>query len=225
MKRHSSIVFILCMKLLVALAVQSASATPSHNYLSDDCKKLLTDHKIEKPSYNLFKLVNDQSNYLPVIISRLDKDTVKIEAVSYKDDDNITIYGLKFTLDNKSIVDCRSFYHTPKISLVEKIDYYTMFLIERKDALRISTNYFINCGSGCFLSHVYSVYFLKNDTSPPWVRTEITSAVHEYPSQWFADYLTLEELFKFANTEKGLAGFQWRGKVYETRELRKLYNK
>ena len=74
MKRHSSIVFILCMKLLVALVVQSASATPSHNYLSDDCKKLLTDHKIEKPSYNLFKLVNDQSNYLPVIISRLDKD-------------------------------------------------------------------------------------------------------------------------------------------------------
>ena len=69
------------------------------------------------------------------------------------------------------------------------------------------------------------MYFLKNDTSPPWVRTEITSAVHEYPSQWFADYLTLEELFKFANTEKGLAGFQWRGKVYETRELRKLYNK
>ena len=64
MKRHSSIVFILCIKLLVALAVQSASATPSHNYLSDDCKKLLTDHKIKKPSYNLFKLVNDQSNYL-----------------------------------------------------------------------------------------------------------------------------------------------------------------
>ena len=131
MKRQSSIVFILCIKLLVALAVQSASAKPSHNYLSDDCKKLLTDHKIKKPSYNLFKLVNDQSNYLPVIISRLDKDTVKIEAVSYKDDDNITIYGLKFTLDNKSIVDCRSFYHPPKISLIEKIDYYTMFLIER----------------------------------------------------------------------------------------------
>ena len=64
MKRHSSIVFILCIKLLVALAVETAGATPSHNYLSDDCKKLLTDHKIEKPSYNLFKLVNDQSNYL-----------------------------------------------------------------------------------------------------------------------------------------------------------------
>ena len=160
MKRHSSIVFILCIKLLVALAVQSASATPSISYLSDDCKKLLTDYKIEKPSYNLFKLVKDQSNYLPVIISRLDKDTVKIEAVSHKDDDNITIYGLKFTLDNKSIVDCRSFYHTPKISLVEKIDYYTMFLIERKHAIRISTNYFINCGSGCFY-HTFTLIFFK----------------------------------------------------------------
>ena len=167
MKRHSSIVFILC-KTPRSISVQSASATPSHNYLSDDCKKLLTDHKIEKPSYNLFKLVNDQSNYLPVIISRLNKDTVKIEAVSYKDDDNITIYGLKFTLDNKSIVDCRSFYHTPKISLVEKIDYYTMFLIERKDAIRISTNYFINCGSRMLFITRLLCIFLKNDTSPPW---------------------------------------------------------
>ena len=100
-----------------------------------------------------------------------------------------------------------------------------MFLIERKDAIRISTNYFINCGSGCFLSHVYSAYFLKNDTSPPWVRTEITSAIHEYPSQWFADYLTLKELYQFMKTPDGFESFQWRGKIYNTNELRKLYEK
>ena len=35
MKRNSSIVFIICIKLLVALAVQSASATPTLYYLSE----------------------------------------------------------------------------------------------------------------------------------------------------------------------------------------------
>ena len=39
MKRHSSIVFILCMKLLVALAVQSASATSHKEVYSPVCSK------------------------------------------------------------------------------------------------------------------------------------------------------------------------------------------
>ena len=40
MKRKSSIVFILCMKLLVALAVQSASATPNQEEYNPVCRKI-----------------------------------------------------------------------------------------------------------------------------------------------------------------------------------------
>ena len=54
MERHSSIVFILCIKLLLALAVQSAIAAPTLNYLSDNCKKKLKSFKVETPSYDLF---------------------------------------------------------------------------------------------------------------------------------------------------------------------------
>ena len=53
----------------------------------------------------------------------------------------------------------------------------------------------------------------------------LSSPVFEYPSQWFVDYLTLKELYQFMKTPDGFESFQWRGKIYNTNELRKIYEK
>ena len=224
MKRHSSIVFILCMKLLVALAVQSASATPTSNYLSNNCKKKLKSFKVENPSYNLFKPA-EKDLYLPVILKRKGTKDVQIEPVSFKQANLHRIHGLKFNWNNQSIIDCRSFYHSPMISLVEEYEYIDSATTEPNNAVKISTLYFVNCGVPCHLSEVNSTIIAENNYYIPYVIDEISSPVFEYPSQWFADYLTLKELYQFMKTPDGFESFQWRGKTYNTNELRKLYEK
>ena len=224
MKRHSSIVFILCMKLLVALAVQSASAAPTLNYLSDNCKKKLKSFKVETPSYNLFKPV-EKDLYLPVILKRKGTKDVQIEPVSFKQANLHRIHGLKFNWNNQSIIDCRSFYHSPMISLVEEYEYIDSETTEPNNAVKISTLYFVNCGVPCHLSEVNSTVIAENNNYFPYVVDEISSPVFEYPSQWFADYLTLKELYQFMKTPDGFESFEWRGKIYNTNELRKLYEK
>ena len=224
MKRHSSIVFILCMKLLVALAVQSASATPTLNYLSDNCKKKLKSFNVENPSYDLFNLA-EKDLYLPVILKRKGTKDVQIEPVSFKQANLHRIHGLKFNWNNQSIIDCRGFYHSPMISLVEEYEYIDSVTTEPNNAVKISTLYFVNCGVPCHLSEVNSTVIAENNYYFPYVIDEISSPVFEYPSQWFTDYLKLKELYQFMKTPDGFESFQWRGKVYETRKLRKLYEK
>ena len=224
MKRHSSIVFILCMKLLVALAVQSASATPTLNYLSDNCKKKLKSFKVENPSYDLFNLA-EKDLYLPVILKRKGTKDVQIEPVSFKQANLHRIHGLKFNWNNQSIIDCRSFYHSPMISLVEEYEYIDSETTEPNNAVKISTLYFVNCGVPCHLSEVNSTVIAENNYYFPYVVDEISSPVFEYPSQWFVDYLTLKELYQFMKTPDGFESFQWRGKIYNTNKLRKIYEK
>ena len=224
MKRHSSIVFILCIKLLVALAVRSAIATPTINYLSDNCKKELKSFEVETPSYNLFKPI-EKDLYLPVILKRKGTKDVQIEPVSFKQDDKQSIYGLKFNWNSQSITDCRSFYHSPIIILIEEYEYIDSVTTKPNNAVKISTLYFVNCGVPCHLSEVNSTIIAENNYYIPYVIDEISSPVFEYPSQWFADYLTLKELYQFMKTPDGFESFQWRGKIYNTNELRKLYEK
>ena len=222
MKRHSSIVFILCIKLLVALAVQSASATPTLNYLSDNCKKELKTFEVKDPTYKLFK---DDEFYMPTILKRDGTKDVQIQSVSFTPLNFQKIYGLKFEWSNQSIIDCRSFWDTPMISLVEKYDYYDGVLQKSTDSVKISTLYFVNCGTPCHLSEVKSTIITKHGNYSPSVYDELSSPIFEYPSQWFADYLTLKELYQFMKTPDGFESFQWRGKIYNTNELRKLYEK
>ncbi len=224
MKRQSSIVFILCMKLLVALAVQSASATPTLNYLSDNCKKKLKSFNVENPSYDLFNPA-EKDLYLPVILKRKGTKDVQIEPVSFKQANIHRIHGLKFNWNNQSIIDCRSFYHSPMISLVEEYEYIDSATTKPNNAVKISTLYFVNCGVPCHLSEVNSTIIAENNYYIPYVIDEISSPVFEYPSQWFADYLTLKELYQFMKTPDGFERFQWRGKIYNTNKLRKLYEK
>ena len=224
MKRHSSIVFILCIKLLVALAVQSASATSTLNYLSYNCKKKLKSFKVKTPSYDLFKPA-EKDLHLPVIIKRKGTKDVQIELVSFKQVNIHRIYGLKFNWNNQSIIDCRGFYHSPMISLVEEYEYIDSVTTEPNNAVKISTLYFVNCGVPCHLSEVNSTVIAENNYYFPYVIDEISSPVFEYPSQWFADYLTLKELYQFMKTPDGFESFQWRGKIYNTNELRKIYEK
>lgn len=224
MKRKSSIVLILCMKLLVALAVTSASATTTKNYLSDNCKKELKSSQVEAPSYNLFKPV-EEDLYLPVILKRKGTKDVQIEPVSFKQANIHRIYGLKFKWNNQSIIDCRGFYHSPMISLVEEYEYIDSATAEPNNAVKISTLYFVNCGVPCHLSEVNSTIIAENNYYIPYVIDEISSPVFEYPSQWFADYLTLKELYQFMKTSDGFERFKWRGKIYNTNKLRKLYEK
>ena len=89
------------------------------NYLSKQCKKELLDSKIENPTFKLFK-TSEIGDYLPLIIKRRGSEEVDVENVSIDVPNIQTIYGLKFTWENQSIIDCRSFYHTPKISLIEQ---------------------------------------------------------------------------------------------------------
>ena len=222
MKRHSSIVFILCMKLLVALAVQTASATPTLYYLSDNCEKELKTFEVEDPSYKLFK---EDEFYLPTILKRKGTKDVQIKSVSFTPLNFQKIYGLKFSWNNQSIIDCRGFYHTPMISLAEEYEYVDSVTTEPNKAVKISTLYFVNCGVPCHLSEVNSTIIAENNYYIPYVIDEISSPVFEYPSQWFADYLTLKELYQFMKTPDGFESFQWRGKIYNTNELRKLYEK
>ena len=85
--------------------------------------------------------------------------------------------------------------------------------------LYVSFHSMVNCGVPCTESSVHSVSFYNNK-SYFW---DLTIRDVEYPSIWFRDYLTLEELFQFMNTENGFENFEWRGKTYNTDELRKKY--
>ena len=66
---------------------------------------------------------------------------------------------------------------------------------------------------------------MVDDGTKPYVRKEISTPTFEYPSMWFKDYLTLEELFQFMSSESGFESFDWRGKRYNTEELRKKFEK
>ena len=101
---------------------------------------------METPSYDLFKPA-EKDLYLPVILKRKGTKDVQIEPVSFKQANIHRIYGLKFNWNNQSIIDCRSFWDTPMISLVEKYDYYDGVLQKSTDSVKISTLYFVNCGA------------------------------------------------------------------------------
>ena len=136
-----------------------------------------------------------------------------------------TIYGLKFTWKNQSIIDCRSFFHTPKISLIEQYDKYDSVLMKSLNGIKISTLYYVKCGSPCNYSEVKSTIITKSRYIPPDVYDEISTPLFEYPSQFFANYLTLEELYQFLVLYDEFEWIKWRGKIYNTNELRKMYEK
>ena len=209
--------------ILIIFSFQKAFA--NSQFLSKQCKKELNNWGIKNPNYNLFKPIEEDYIYLPITLKRKGTKDVQIKNVSFTPPDLQTIYGLKFIWNNQSIIDCRSFWHTPMISLMEEYEDYDSVLGKTIDAVKISTLYFVNCGSPCHLSEVKSTIITKNWNFTPHVIDEISSPVFEYPSQWFADYLTLEELFQFMGTENGFENFKWRGKTYNTEELRKKYAK
>ena len=66
---------------------------------------------------------------------------------------------------------------------------------------------------------------MVDDGTKPYVRKEISTPTFEYPSIWFTDYLTLRELYQFMKTGDGFEAFTWRGKRYNTEELRKKFEK
>ena len=208
--------------LLVALAVNPANAYNKTN-LSKSCSNYLQEfYKVEKPLIENFKALKDQNYYPQTLLKRVGTEDVKIKAVAYEDKDKQRIFGFKYEWKNQSIVDCWSFYHAAMITLVEKYDHYDPFLTTQNEAIKISTHYFVNCGVPCHHSEVTAAYMIDDGTTP-YIRKEITSPTFEYPSIWFRDYLTLEELFQFMNTENGFESFNWRGKKYKTEELKKKF--
>ena len=93
------------------------------------------------------------------------------------------------------------------------------------EAIKISTLYYVKCGSPCNYSEVKSTIITKSRYIPPDVYDEISTPLFEYPSQFFADYLTLEELYQFLVLFDEFEWIKWRGNIYKTEELRKIYEK
>jgi hypothetical protein len=222
--RIRSFISLLFISLIFSCKSLATKNTQNTNYLSKQCKKELLDSKIENPTFKLFK-TSEIGDYLPLIIKRKGPEGVNIETVSIDVPNIQTIYGLKFTWENQSIIDCRSFYHTPKISLIEQYDDYDSVLMKSLDAIKISTLYYVKCGSPCNYSEVKSTIITKSRYIPPDVYDEISTPLFEYPSQFFADYLTLEELYQFLVLYDEFEWIKWRGKIYNTNELRKIYEK
>ena len=219
-KMKSKVINFLFITLLVALAVNSANAK-TRAYLSKDCSNYLkVFYQINKPSIDDFKILEDQDYYLHTLLKRKGAQNVKVKAVAFQDRDNQKTFGFQFNWKNQSIVHCWSFYHTALITLIEKYDHYDPLVEKQNEAVKISTHYFVNCGVPCHHAEVTSAYLVDNGTRP-YVRKEISTPTFEYPSMWFKDYLTLEELFQFMSSESGFESFDWRGKSYKTEELRK----
>ena len=208
--------------LLVALAVNPANAN-TRTYLSDKCKNHLLDfYQISKPSFKDFKVLDEQEFWLHTILKRKGTNNVKVKAVVFQKKDSQRIYGLQTAWKDQVIINCWSFYHSALITLIEMYDHYDPFLKKQNDAIRISTHYLVNCGVPCHHAEVTSTYMIDDGTKP-YVRKEISTPTFEYPSIWFADYLTLKELYQFMKTGDGFENFDWRGKRYNTEKLRKMF--
>ena len=214
--------YFLFIPLLVALAVNSANAN-TRAYLSEKCKNHLIDfYQIGNPSFEDFKVLEDQDFWLHTILKRKGTTNVKVKAVVFQKKDSQRLYGLKTEWKDQIIINCWSFFHSALITLIEVYDHYDPFLKKQKDAIRISTHYLVNCGAPCHHAEVTSTYMVDDGTMP-YVRKEISTPTFEYPSIWFTDYLTLKELYQFMKTGDGWETFDWRGKRYKTAELRKKY--
>ena len=213
-------VFFSFIYLLVALAVNPANAKNKTN-LSKSCSNYLKEfYKVQMTLIENFKALKNQNYYLQTLLKRMGTEDVKIKAITYKEKDKQHIFGFKYEWKDQSIIDCWSFYHTPMITLVEKYDHFDPFFIIQNEAIKISTHFFVNCGVPCYHAEVTAAYMIDDGTIP-YIRKEITTPTFEYPSIWFRDYLTLEELFQFMKTENGFENFQWRGRHYKTSKLAK----
>ena len=207
--------------LLVALAVTAANAK-TRNHLTDECYKnasaFFGNKNIKFEDFQIVK--EDEHIYIPsTILKREGVGEIKIRAVKIENKKIQNFDGLQFNWKNQSVIDCRSWYNTPLIILVETYDYYTPFLMEDLNAIKVSTHDLVNCGSPCHYAEVNSVYIIDEVSYEPFSRTEISTPVYEYPSKMFIDYLTLEEVYQFMKTGDGFENFEWRGKVYKTKNF------
>ena len=88
--------YFLFIPLLVALAVNSANAK-TRAYLSEDCSNYLkVFYKINKPSIDDFKILEDQDYHLHTLLKRKGTQNVKVKAVAFQDRDNQKTFGFQF---------------------------------------------------------------------------------------------------------------------------------
>ena len=213
--------------LLVALAVTAANAK-TRNHLTDKCYEhasaFFGNKNIKFEDFQIIK--EDEHIYVPsTILKREGVGEIKIKAVKIENKEIQNFYGLQFNWKNQSVIDCRGWYNTPLIILVETYDYYTPFLMEDLNAIKVSTHDLVNCGSPCHYAEVNSVYIIDEVSYEPFSRTEISTPTYEYPSKMFIDYLTLDEVYQFMKTGDGFENFEWRRKNYTASDLkRKLVN-
>ena len=143
--------FVSFINLLVALAVTTANAK-TRTYLSDQCQKeasLFYEKRVI--NFNDFEVIEkDEYIYLPTtILKRKGVGKVEIRAVAITHHNSQNFYALQFNWKDQSVIDCRSWYHAPLITLIETYEYYTPFLMEEINAIKISTHNLVNCGSPC----------------------------------------------------------------------------
>jgi hypothetical protein len=216
---------LIILSIFYSLVFVSASVAEPRKYLSDKCKNHLIDfYKINNPSFEDFKVLDEQEYWLHTILKRKGTNKVKVRSVAFETNNSQTLYGLQAEWKDQIIINCWSFYHSALITLIETYDHYDPFLEKQKDAIRISTHYLVNCGVPCHHAEVTSTYMVDDGTKP-YVRKEISTPTFEYPSIWFRDYLTLKELYQFMRTGDGFETFTWRGKKYRTNELGKTFFK
>ena len=216
---------LIILSVFYSLVFVNASIAEPRKYLSDKCKNHLIDfYQINNPSFEDFKVLDEQEFWLHTILKRKGTNNVKVKAVMFQRKDSQRLYGLQTEWKDQIIINCWSFYHSALITLIEMYDHYDPFLKKQKDAIRISTHYLVNCGVPCHHAEVTSTYMVDDGTKP-YVRKEISTPTFEYPSIWFRDYLTLKELYQFMRTGDGFETFTWRGKKYRTNELGKTFFK
>jgi len=216
---------LIILSVFYSLVFVNASIAEPRKYLSDKCKNHLIDfYQINNPSFEDFKVLDEQEFWLHTILKRKGTNNVKVKAVMFQRKDSQRLYGLQTEWKDQIIINCWSFYHSALITLIEMYDHYDPFLKKQKDAIRISTHYLVNCGVPCHHAEVTSTYMVDDGTKP-YVRKEISTPTFEYPSIWFRDYLTLKELYQFMRTGDGWESFDWRGKRYNTLELGKKFEK
>ena len=204
----------------------SQKVIAQRNYLSEECQKEASEfYDKRKISFNDFKILNDEYVPLPTILKRKGTEQVDVKAVAVTDHKTQNFYGLQYNWKDQSIIDCRSWYHAPMISLIETYKYYTPFIMKELNAIKISTHNLVNCGSPCNYAEVNSVYIIDDISYHPLTQTELSTITYEYPSKMFIDYLTLEEVYQFMITGDGFEDFDWRGKEYRTEELKVKFDK
>ena len=99
-----SFISLLFISLIFSCKSLATKNTQNTNYFSKQCKKELLDSKIKNPTFKLFKK-SEIGDYLPLIIKRRGSEGVNVEYVSTDIPNIQTIYGLKFTWENQSIID------------------------------------------------------------------------------------------------------------------------